>query len=106
MSEANSLFHERLVAERVRHNLTQGELRRCVAVGKTTQVNYESGETSPDARYLLALHEIGFDIPYLLTGRRSLTALSADEQALLAAFNTAPPILRCAALAVLRCADD
>lgn len=106
MSEAPSLFHERLVAERRRLGLKQVELRTRVGASKTTQVKYESGETAPDATYLGKLRDLGFDIAYLFTGRRSLAAMTADERDLLAAFNAAPPLLRCAALAVLRCVDD
>lgn len=106
MSEAPSLFHERLAAERERLGMSQTDLHTRTGVSKRTQDQYETGGSAPDATYLSKLRDLGFDIAYLFTGRRSLAALAADEQALLAAFTAAPPVLRCAALAVLRCVDD
>lgn len=106
MSEAPSLFHERLVAERNRLGMSQTDLHTAACVSKRTQYQYETGGSAPDASYLCNLRDLGFDVAYLFTGRRSLAALTADERDLLAAFNAAPPLLRCAALAVLRCVDD
>jgi hypothetical protein len=37
-------------------------------VGKTTQINYEKDERSPDARYLAAVKPLGVDVYYVLAG--------------------------------------
>jgi transcriptional regulator with XRE-family HTH domain len=106
MSEAPSLFHERLAAERRRLDLKVHEAAAAAGVKRQSYAKYEQGETKPNAESLMALRTHGFDLAYLFTGRRSVAALTEDERDLLAAFNAAPPLLRCAALAVLRCVDD
>lgn len=72
-----------------------------MGAGKTTQVTYESGENVPDVRYLIDLAEKGFDVLYLLTGRRDQAALSDETQNLIDACKDAPDHLKRAAFAVL-----
>ena len=55
----------------------------------------------PDARYLAALAERGVDVLYVLTGRRSATALSPEEQTLLGYYRDAPAAVRRAAMGAL-----
>jgi transcriptional regulator with XRE-family HTH domain len=95
-------MHGRLVAERERLNLTQTDLRQLMEVSKGTQIRYESGETSPDAKYLARLLEAKFDVLYILTGQRSPGALTEEQQILLCAYEAAPGMLKNAALGVLR----
>jgi transcriptional regulator with XRE-family HTH domain len=94
-------FHGRLVAERELRGYSQTRLRLEMGVGKTTQVKYESGESVPDVRYLTDLAEKGFDVLYLLTGRRDQAALSDETQNLIDAYADAPDHLKRAAFAVL-----
>ncbi|WP_336332326.1 helix-turn-helix transcriptional regulator [Pseudomonas putida] len=61
---------ERLKEERVRLGLSQTDLAAVGGVGKTTQINYEKGERSPDANYLAAASVLGADVLYVLTGER------------------------------------
>lgn len=59
---------DRLKEERSRLGLSQTDLGAAGGVGKTTQINYEKGTGSPDAKYLSALAALGIDILYVVTG--------------------------------------
>lgn len=59
---------ERLKEERSRLGLSQTDLGAAGGVGKTTQINYEKDERSPDAKYLAAVKPLGVDIYYVLVG--------------------------------------
>lgn len=94
-------FGGRLASERARLKYSQADIRVRTGVSKTTQVKYEAGETFPDVRYLETLGHMGFDILYLLTGSRSIEAMSDEYQNLIDAYEAADPKLRLAAFAVL-----
>lgn len=73
---------DRLKEERSRLGFSQTDLAGAGGVGKTTQINYEKGERSPDASYLAAVAEKGVDVLYVVTGERRPQAagsLSAEE---------------------------
>ena len=55
----------RLVEERKRLKFNQSELGEIGGVGKTTQLNYEKGNSSPDAPYLAAIAKVGIDVLYV-----------------------------------------
>ncbi|KXK69689.1 XRE family transcriptional regulator [Pseudomonas monteilii] len=61
---------DRLKEERSRLGLSQTDLAAVGEVGKTTQINYEKGAGSPDARYLAAVANRGVDVLYVVTGTR------------------------------------
>ena len=61
---------ERLKEERSRLGLSQTDLGAAGGVGKTTQINYEKGTGTPDAKYLAAVEALGVDVLYVVTGRR------------------------------------
>lgn len=85
--------------------LSQTEFGRLGGVGKTTQINYEQGGTSPTAAYLQALMAHGVDSVYILTGRRTAgepESLSPDEAELLGNYRACDPENRTAAGVVLR----
>lgn len=69
-----STLGERLIEERKRFGLSQSAFGEAGGVQKRAQINYESGERRPDAAYLERLAEIGVDVLYVLTGRRSTAA--------------------------------
>lgn len=64
---------ERLKEERERIGLSQTALAQIGGVGKTTQIKYEKGASSPDSSYLSAVSDEGVDIFYVLKGQRSGT---------------------------------
>lgn len=61
----------RLVAERSRLGLTQEALGQIGGVARNAQANYESDKRLPDAGYLAAAAEVGVDVLFVVTGRRS-----------------------------------
>lgn len=67
----------RLKEERERLGLSQTALAQIGGVGKTTQIKYEKGSSSPDSAYLSAVSNGGLDIFYVLKGQR-VEALSAQ----------------------------
>ena len=59
----------RLRQLRVQAGLTQDQLAEKLGVSKRTQGNYESGSSDAPASYLsLAASQLGFDVPFLVTG--------------------------------------
>ena len=83
----NKLF---LTEERNRLNLKAKDVAEFVGVAIPTQSNYENGKRSPDAEYLAKLTELGFDINYVLTGKRESLSLTTQEKMLIELFRQAP----------------
>jgi transcriptional regulator with XRE-family HTH domain len=77
---------ERLAEERNRCGHTQQSVADRFDITARTQIKYELGETGPDAYYLRGIGEIGLDVPYLLTGRRSVLHMSDEEGDLIAVY--------------------
>jgi transcriptional regulator with XRE-family HTH domain len=63
---------ERLSQERKLLNLTQMELMDKIGSGRLSIIAYEAGRTTMRADQLAVLDQLGFDILYIFTGRRSL----------------------------------
>jgi transcriptional regulator with XRE-family HTH domain len=79
----------RLREERKRLNLNQTEMGRAGGVAKDAQINYEAGIRKPDAGYLAGIDSAGFDVLYVITGRRDLARngeLTEEEAELLSAY--------------------
>lgn len=91
-------FCDRLIEERKKRKLNQTKFGALGGVGKGAQINYESGERSPDVEYLSALASAGVDVAYILTGKRVLHvaedsagyALRPDQVALLDNYENCP----------------
>jgi len=66
-----STFHERLKNERLERGLSQEKFGKIGGVGKQAQIKYEKGERFPDAAYLMALNNVGYDVSYIITGNQS-----------------------------------
>ena len=66
-------FSDRLRLERERVGLSQAEMADAGGVKKLAQHNYEKGERAPTADYLQRLVGAGIDVPFLFTGRRTLS---------------------------------
>ena len=82
----NKIF---LTEERNRLNLKAKDVAEFVGVAIPTQSNYENGKRSPDAEYLAKLTELGFDINYVLTGKRESLSLTTQEKMLIELFRQA-----------------
>src|SRR5574337_841541 len=97
----NSTIESRLKSERERLKLSQAAICSRLLVSKGTYIKYESGETSPTARHLAVLDDMGFDIYYVVVGERTGNELGAEFGNLIAAYADASEDLKAAALAVL-----
>ncbi|MEB3437891.1 helix-turn-helix transcriptional regulator [Pseudomonas sp. A2] len=85
---------DRLKEERSRLGLSQTDLATVGGVGKTTQINYEKGERSPDATYLSAVADKGVDVLYVVTGEKKPQgsgSLTADEALLIERYRSMTP---------------
>lgn len=99
-----STVGDRLRAERERLGYSQSDFGGLGGQGKTTQINYEKGGTSPTTDYLLALAPHGVDVVYVLTGKRGIDTvglLNAEEAALVDNYRHATEAGRAAARSVL-----
>lgn len=84
---------DRLREERMRTGLTQTEFAELAGVKKNAQSNYEKGERAPDAEYLIALADAGYDVLYILTGVRQTPpaeSLTVRENCMLANYRALP----------------
>jgi transcriptional regulator with XRE-family HTH domain len=61
-------MHARLRAARIALKLSQTELAKLGNISRVSQSLYETGERSPDARYLQAVADHGIDVGWVLTG--------------------------------------
>jgi len=93
---------QRLKEERKRLGFTQSAL---AVIGQTTrksQIDYENDTTQPKSGYLAAIARLGADVQYIITGQKNPTALSADEEELIAHFRAAPLAVKAAAIGALQ----
>lgn len=84
---------DRLKEERSRLGLSQTDLGAAGGVGKTTQINYEKGAGSPDAKYLSAVASLGVDILYVVTGVATpqvAEGFTATENTLISQYRALP----------------
>lgn len=115
MKKMENIFSigERLREERERLGFNQTDFAALATATRQTQSNYEKGERSPDANYLLAIGAVGADVQYILTGRRTthmdepragyvVEPLKPDEAALLDNYRHSSPEAR----AALRATSD
>ncbi|MET3124444.1 transcriptional regulator with XRE-family HTH domain [Oxalobacteraceae bacterium GrIS 2.11] len=64
-------FGNRMRQERKRLGLTQEALADRAGVGQQTVLQYEKGNTSPPLQFIYSLHDIGFNMQFLLYGRET-----------------------------------
>ncbi|HFF2123535.1 TPA: helix-turn-helix transcriptional regulator [Pseudomonas aeruginosa] len=93
---------ERLKEERERLAFTQPAFAAVAGTTKKSQIDYEKDVTQPKAGYLADVARLGVDVQYVVTGVRSVAALSSDERELLALFQAAPLAVKAAAIGALR----
>lgn len=61
-----------------KRNLTGAALSKESAFASSTVNNWLNGKTSPSAEFLAHLQNLGFDVPYILSGQRSIQAVPND----------------------------
>lgn len=69
----NATTGSRLREERVKLGFSQEKMSELGGVKRLSQTNYETDKRTPDGDYLIKIAEIGADVQYILTGKRSLT---------------------------------
>lgn len=79
-----------LAAERERLGLKARDVANHANVAIPTQSNYENGKRYPDARYLFKLSQLGFDMNFVITGKRHVNDATPEESMLLDLFRKAP----------------
>lgn len=94
---------EKIREERKRLKLTQVQFAEVAGVQPTTQVNYEKGTRIPDAAYLEKAAEVGVDVLYVLTGKRTpvLENITNDEMEIVRLYREAPLAVKAAAYGAL-----
>ena len=70
---------KRIREERERLGYTQLDVANVFGITDKTHSRYELDKTSPDAEYLSVLATMGFDVNYIITGRRSDDSSSESE---------------------------
>lgn len=80
-----SAIGARLKEERERLGMSQTQFAGLGEASKRAQINYEQGDSTPDASYLAAVSRVGVDVLYVVTGMRS-SALMGKEALLLEGF--------------------
>jgi transcriptional regulator with XRE-family HTH domain len=84
---------ECLREERNRLGLKQEEMAQIGGVTRNTQGSYERDERRPDTGYLKALHAVGLDVLYVVTGVRTpaqIGELTEDEEVMVTRYRTLP----------------
>jgi transcriptional regulator with XRE-family HTH domain len=77
---------EILREERQRLGMNQDDFAAVGGLKRRAQTLYEQNERAPDALYLRALVSIGVDVQYILTGEKTSSALTQEENELLSGF--------------------
>lgn len=70
-SDLRKVIGQRLQEERKRIGVLQPECAQQGSVRRNSQSRYELGQGSPTAEYLAAISELGIDVLYVITGKRS-----------------------------------
>lgn len=74
--------------------LKQEEMAQIGGVTRNTQGSYERDERRPDCAYLKALHAVGLDVLYVVTGMRTpmpVGKLTDEEEVLVKRYRSIPP---------------
>lgn len=71
------MFGLRIKEERQRLDFSQELLAEKLGLSRRTIIGWEKDDSSPTAVQLFALHELGFDVNYIITGQK----VSRDESA-------------------------
>lgn len=86
VSSSSENIAERLVNERKRLGLKQKEVQDALGVAYSTMSRFENGHRMPDLGLVNILSGLGYDISYVITGKRldeSVSDLTDDEMELL-----------------------
>lgn len=68
--------------------MTQADFAAIGGLNLRTQIRYEQNDGTPDGAYLRALAKVGVDVQYVLTGVRTISVVTDDEQELLSLYRS------------------
>lgn len=69
---------ERLLEERQRLGFTQYDVLHKIDITQSTLSRYEQGKRVPTLEACVGLHNIGYDVLYLITGNREQESITTD----------------------------
>ncbi|WP_201546093.1 helix-turn-helix domain-containing protein [Psychrobacter sp. H7-1] len=84
-----------LAEERSRPGLKAKGVADYAGIAIPTQSNYKKSKRCPDAQYLIKIAELGFDINYVITGRRDSLLLTTQEKLLAELFKQLVSTFKC-----------
>lgn len=74
------MFGQRLKEERLKNQLSQEDLADKLDVKKNTVWNWENEKSYPNALQIMDFLDFGFDVQYILTGKRQVSDNLHDEE--------------------------
>ena len=80
------MFGTRLKEERLKNQITQEDLAERLGVKKNTVWNWENEKSYPNALQIMDFLDFGFDVQYILTGKRQVSDNLNDEEFALIPF--------------------
>jgi len=97
----NSYLSERLKSERVSVDVqSQGKMAELVGISREMWGKYERGSAMPGAEVFIKLEKLGFDIGYVISGKRT-PSISDEEMLVLTAWRKADFLTKHKALQLL-----
>lgn len=94
-----STYQDRLEAEIDRIGISA--VADAIGVARNTIYNWIAKANVP-LNNLVALHELGVDVAYVVFDKRSVDSLTKDEQELIALYRSAPLTVKAAAIGALQ----
>jgi transcriptional regulator with XRE-family HTH domain len=82
MTEVIKTIADRFSEERTKLGLTQVELAAIAGVSKVTISHYASGKSLPSTDVLIKLDELGADVHYILSGKKSSPSIDIHRLSL------------------------
>ncbi len=95
-----------LKEERNRLGYNQSYVADYISVAVPTLSNYEQGKRSPDLSILIKMAEIGYDMQFVITGKRDSNHLTNEDKFLLEKFKAADKNKQAAVWALLLTETD
>ncbi|WP_413766237.1 helix-turn-helix domain-containing protein [Ralstonia mannitolilytica] len=85
-SENRASIGARLKEERERLGFSQPAFAAIGGASKGSQLSWEKGTATPNAEFLHEVARVGVDVLYVITGRRNVADMAADEQMVLQGY--------------------
>ncbi|WON83263.1 MULTISPECIES: helix-turn-helix domain-containing protein [Chromobacterium] len=100
--ERSLSISDRLKQERSRLDMIQMDAAKAAGISYGSYFSYEKGTCTPNAEVLSKLYSAGFDVAYIITGKRDDSKLSPEAHTLLNQFQQLDPHGQRLALGVMQ----